>query len=47
VLGGILQRYGNVVPTVTVEPGATMKVFFSEDVRLSPYLASRDLSWMR
>jgi type IV secretory pathway VirB10-like protein len=47
VLAGIIQRYGNVVPTVTVEPGAKMKVFFSEDVRLSTYMLARDLSWVR
>jgi type IV secretory pathway VirB10-like protein len=47
IVGGVLQRYANVMPTVTVEPGSKMKVFFTEDVRLSAYMASRDLSWMR
>jgi type IV secretory pathway VirB10-like protein len=47
VLGGILQRYGNVVPTVTVQPGAKMKVFFGEDVLVTPYMRTRDLAWMR
>jgi type IV secretory pathway VirB10-like protein len=47
VIGGVLQRYANVVPTVTVAPGATLKVFFAEDVRMSTYQRSSDLSWKR
>jgi type IV secretory pathway VirB10-like protein len=47
VVAGIIQRYGNVVPTITVEAGSKMKVFFAEDVRISPYMHSRDLSWVR
>lgn len=47
VIAGVIQKYANVVPTVTVEPGTKMKVFFAEDVRLSPYVATRDLTWVR
>jgi type IV secretory pathway VirB10-like protein len=47
VVGGILARYGNVVPTITVDAGATMKVFFAEDVQMSPYMLARDLSWVK
>jgi type IV secretion system protein VirB10 len=47
VVAGILARYGNVVPTITVESGSKMKVFFAEDVRMSPYMRSRDLSWVK
>jgi len=47
VIGGVIQRYANVVPTVTVASGTKMKVFFAEDVRLSPYLRVRDLRWAR
>lgn len=47
VVAGILARYANVVPTVTVEPGAKLKVFFAEDVRLSPYMETNDLSFVR
>jgi type IV secretion system protein VirB10 len=47
VIGGVIQKYANVVPTVTVEPGAKMKVFFAEDVRMSPYMSTRDLTWAR
>jgi type IV secretion system protein VirB10 len=47
VVAGILARYGNVVPTITVDPGSKMKVIFAEDVRMSPYMRSRDLSWVK
>jgi type IV secretion system protein VirB10 len=47
VIGGVIQKYANVVPTVTVAAGAKVKVFFAEDVRLSPYLRTRDLRWVR
>jgi type IV secretory pathway VirB10-like protein len=47
VLAGILQRYANVVPTETVEPAMPLKVFFAEDVKMSPYMRSSELSWMR
>ena len=47
VVSGILQRYGNVVPTVTVEPGAKMKVVLADDVRMSPYMRTADLVWVR
>jgi type IV secretory pathway VirB10-like protein len=47
VVAGALQRYANVVPTVTVNAGEKMKVFFADDVRMSPYMRSSDLSWMR
>jgi type IV secretory pathway VirB10-like protein len=46
VVAGILGRYANVVPTVTVEPGAKLKVFFAEDVRMLPYMRTSDLSWV-
>jgi type IV secretory pathway VirB10-like protein len=47
VIAGAIQKYANVVPTVTVESGAKMKVFFTEDVRMSPYMATGDLTWVR
>lgn len=47
VVAGILARYGNVVPTITVDPGSKMKVIFAEDVRMSPYMRSGDLSWVK
>jgi len=47
VVAGILARYGNVVPTITVEAGSKMKVLFAEDVRMSPYMRSRELSWVK
>jgi type IV secretion system protein VirB10 len=47
VVAGILSRYGNVVPTITVEAGSKMKVFFAEAVRMTPYMRSGDLTWVR
>jgi type IV secretory pathway VirB10-like protein len=47
VIAGVIQKYANVVPTLTVESGAKMKVFFAEDVRMSPYMATHDLTWVR
>jgi type IV secretory pathway VirB10-like protein len=47
VVGGVLQRYANVVPTVSVPPGTKLKVFFAEDVRMSVYMPASELSWMR
>ena len=47
VVAGILARYGNVVPTITVEAGSKMKVFFAEDVRMTPYMRARDLAWVK
>ena len=47
VIAGAIQKYANVVPTVTVDAGVKMKVFFAEDVRLSAYMATRDLTWVR
>jgi type IV secretory pathway VirB10-like protein len=46
VIAGVIQKYANVVPTVTIDAGSKMKVFFSDDVRLSPYMRTMDLSWM-
>lgn len=47
VVAGVINRYANVVPTVSVNPGAKLKVFFSEDVRMTPYMSAADLSWVR
>jgi type IV secretory pathway VirB10-like protein len=47
VLAGVIGRYANVVPTITVERGTKMKVFFDADVRLSTYMSADDLSWMK
>jgi Bacterial conjugation TrbI-like protein len=47
VMSGVIQKYANVVPTVTVEAGAKMKVFFSEDIRLSPYMPTSNLTWVQ
>jgi type IV secretion system protein VirB10 len=44
VMAGIIGRYGNVVPTITVEPGEKIKVFFADDVELTPYAPTRGVS---
>jgi type IV secretory pathway VirB10-like protein len=44
VMAGIIGRYGNVVPTITVEPGEKIKVFFAEDVELTPYALAKGVS---
>lgn len=44
VVAGVIARYGNVVPTITVEPGEKLKVFFAEDVVLTPYLRVSELA---
>jgi len=46
VIAGVIQKYANVVPTVTVEPGAKLKIYFAEDVLMSPYAPSSTLSWV-
>jgi len=47
VVSGVIQKYANVVPTITIEAGSKLKVFFSEDVRLSPYMKAADLTWVK
>jgi hypothetical protein len=44
VMAAIIGRYGNVVPTITVEPGEKIKVFFAEDVELTPYALAKGVS---
>ena len=47
VAGQIIQRYSNVVPTITLPPGKKLKVYFTSDVVVSPYLRTADLSWVQ
>ena len=37
ILGVIMQRYSNIMPTITVEQGEKMKVYLSDDLLISPY----------
>jgi type IV secretory pathway VirB10-like protein len=47
VAGQIIQRYANVVPTITLPSGKKMKVYFTSDVVVSPYLRTSELSWVQ
>lgn len=45
ILNTIMQRYSNIVPTLTVGPGYAMKVFLTEDVLISPYAQVTERSY--
>ena len=47
ILNVIMQRYTNIVPTITVWQGETMKVFLSGDVLISPYCAVGERSYAK
>jgi type IV secretion system protein VirB10 len=47
VVNAVIQRYANVVPTVTIKEGTKLKCYFTQDVTLTPFMATRDLSWVR
>ncbi len=47
VADSVIQRYGNVVPTVTIREGTKLKMYFTQDVMLTPFMATGDLSWMK
>jgi type IV secretion system protein VirB10 len=43
----ILDRYANIVPTISLEQGARVKVFFTEDVQVNEYMPTSALRWVR
>jgi len=47
VVNAVIQRYANVVPTVTIKEGTKLKCYFTQDVALTPFMATRELSWVR
>jgi len=47
VADAVIQRYANVVPTVTLREGTKLKVYFTQDVLLTPYMAIGDRAWTR
>jgi|GEM_PF-3503215 type IV secretory pathway VirB10-like protein len=47
VVNAVIQRYANVVPTVTIKEGTKLKCYFTQDVALTPFMATRNLSWVR
>jgi type IV secretion system protein VirB10 len=42
----ILDKYANVVPTITLKNGQRMKVYFSEDVLVNGYMPTSQLNWV-
>jgi len=42
-----MQRYTNIVPTITVGQGYRMKVFLTEDILVSPYARVAERSYAR
>jgi type IV secretion system protein VirB10 len=47
VLSRTSQNFTNVVPPVTLKEGTKLKCYFTQDVALTPFMATRDLSWVR
>lgn len=47
VVNSIIQRYANVVPTVTIREGKKVKVYFTQDVTMTPWMETRELSWVK
>ncbi len=47
ILNTIMQRYTNIVPTITVGQGYRMKVFLTEDILVSPYARVAERSYAR
>ena len=47
VVNAVIQRYANVVPTVTIREGTKLKCYFTQDVLLTPFMPTQDLSWVR
>lgn len=47
VMGQIIQSYANVVPTITIREGKKVKIYFTQDTMVSPYMLTKDLSFVR
>lgn len=47
IANSVIQRYANVVPTVTIREGTKLKCYFTQDVLLTPFMPTRELSWMK
>lgn len=46
IVNSVIQRYANVVPTVTIREGKKCKVYFTQDVMMTPWMETRNLSWV-
>jgi len=42
-----MQRYTNIVPTITVDAGKKVKVYLADDVEISPYSRIDERSYAR
>ena len=47
VVDAVIQRYANVVPTVTIREGTKLKCYFTQDVLLTPFMPTGELSWVK
>jgi len=47
ILNTIMQRYTNIVPTITVDAGKKVKVYLADDVEISPYSRIDERSYAR
>jgi len=47
ILNTVMQRYTNIVPTITVGQGYRMKVFLTEDILVSPFARVAERSYAR
>jgi type IV secretory pathway VirB10-like protein len=45
ILDKILDQYSSIVPTIRVDQGKTMKIFLSDDIRISPFARIKDRSY--
>jgi len=43
----ILASYGNMVPTIALPAGTRMKVYFSTDTKVTAFMPSSELAWVR
>jgi len=47
ILNTIMQRYSNIVPTITVNAGKKMKIFLADDLELAPFARTAERSYAR
>lgn len=47
VMNTIIQQYSNVVPTITIREGKKVKIYFTQDTMVSPYMLTKNLSFVR
>ncbi len=45
ILDKIMDQYSSVVPTIRVDQGKTMKIYLSDDIRISPFARIEDRSY--